>query len=96
MGQVIPFAPKKKRDLTQQGVDPAHADEAQRLMDIASELDDVILRNLHQGDVDPRDLAGLISHRLGTLIRHLDEKERLWSVCEQVLRAQAALGPKSS
>lgn len=96
MGEVIPFAPKRKKAQDEQGVDPAHADEAQRLMEIASELDDVILRNLHQGDVDPRDLAGLISHRLGTLIRHLDEKERLWSVCEQVLRAQAALTPKSS
>lgn len=96
MGTIIPFAPKRKKDDGKQTVDPAQADEAQRLMDIASELDDVILRNLNQGDVDPRDLAGLISHRLGTLIRHLDEKERLWTVCEQVLRSQAALSPKSS
>lgn len=65
--------------------------EAKRLMAIADEIDAVIVRHLDEGIVDPRDLAGLLAHRLGTLMRHLDEKSKLWDVCEKVCKAQAAI-----
>ena len=65
--------------------------EARRLMRVADEIDAVILKHLDQGEIDPRDLAGLIAHRLGTLMRHLDQKSKLWDVCEKVLKAQAAI-----
>jgi hypothetical protein len=80
MGRVIPFPSKLERDA-----------EAKKMIQIANELDSVILRHLDVGDVDPRDMAGLIAHRLGTLMRHIDEKSKLWDVCEKVLKAQAAL-----
>ena len=38
-----------------------------------------------------RDLAGLLSHRLGTLMCHIEGKEKLWGVCEKVLKKQAAI-----
>jgi len=60
-------------------------------MRVADEIDAVILKHLDQGEIDPRDLAGLIAHRLGTLMRHLDQKSKLWDVCEKVLKAQAAI-----
>jgi hypothetical protein len=65
--------------------------EAKRLMRIADEIDAVILKHLEAGEVDPRDLAGLLAHRLGTLMRHLDQKNKLWDVCEKVLKAQAEI-----
>jgi len=79
MGKVIQL-PVKSKDA-----------EAERLMGIAHEIDAVILKHLDLGDVDPRDLAGLLAHRLGTLMRHLDQKSQLWDVCEKVLKAQAAI-----
>lgn len=83
MGRVIPFPSKTDRTLRDA--------EAKRLMQIANELDSVILRHLDTGVIDPRDMAGLIAHRLGTLMRHVEEKSKLWDVCEKVLKAQAAL-----
>ena len=80
MGQVIQFPNPSAR-----------AAEARKLMKIADEIDAVILRHLDAGDVDPRDIAGLIAHRLGTLMRHLDGKTKLWDVCEKVAKAQAAI-----
>lgn len=81
MGQIIQFP-------TRSGAQDA---EAKRLMAVSDEIDAVILKHLDAGDVDPRDLAGLIAHRLGTLMRHLDQKSKLWDVCERVLKAQAAI-----
>lgn len=83
MGQVIKFPVRE--ELT--GRDR----EAKRLMAIADEIDAVILKHLDEGAVDARDLAGLLSHRLGALMRHLDEKSVLWDVCQKVLKAQAAI-----
>ncbi len=84
MGNVIKF-PAREVELT--GRDR----EAKRLMAIADEIDAIILRHLNEGTVDPRELAGLLSHRLGTLMRHLEGKELLWDVCQKVLKTQAAI-----
>lgn len=65
--------------------------EALRLMQVSDEIDAVLLKHISAGTVDPRDLAGLMAHRLGSLMRHIDQKSKLWDVCEKVLKAQAAL-----
>lgn len=65
--------------------------EALRLMQVSDEIDAVILKHISAGTIDPRDLAGLMAHRLGTLMRHIDQKSKLWDVCEKVLKAQAAI-----
>lgn len=80
MGKVVQFPSREPQDT-----------EAIRLMRIADELDQVILKHLDLGDIDPRDLAGLVAHRLGTLMRHLDQKDKLWDACEKVLKSQAAI-----
>jgi hypothetical protein len=80
MGKIIQFP---VRDATEAS--------AKQMMRIADEIDAVIVRHLDAGEIDPRDLAGLIAHRLGTLMRHIDGKSKLWDVCEKVLKAQAAL-----
>ena len=65
--------------------------ETMRLLRIADEIDAIILRHLTEGTVEPRELAGVISHRLGTLMRHLEEKEKLIEACQQVIEKQAAV-----
>lgn len=82
MGRVIPFPGPKH---------PEHRDEATRLLEISDEIDGVIRKHLEAGDVEPRELAGLLAHRLGTLMRHVDEKSKVWDVCEKVLKQQAAI-----
>ncbi|MBQ49137.1 MAG: hypothetical protein CMP10_17295 [Zetaproteobacteria bacterium] len=80
MGKVLPFIKKETPD-------PAVA----KLVQVADEIDSIILRNLEEKEVDLVDLAGLLSHRLGTLIRHIDRKDQLWYVCERVLKRQAKI-----
>ena len=82
MGKVIKF-PSRSRER----IDGT----ASKLMAIADEIDGIILKHLDAGDVDPRDLAGLIAHRLGALMRPMDQKSKLWDVCERVVRTQAAI-----
>jgi hypothetical protein len=60
------------------------------MLKVADEIDQVILRHLGD-DMRARDMAGLLAHRLGTLMRHIDPKDRevLWLVVQKVLREQA-------
>lgn len=80
MGKVLPF----KRD-TQ--LDKA----ARKLVAMSAEIDQVILKYVSDDEVDPGEVAGLLSHRLGSLMRHIERKSELWDVCEKVLRRQANL-----
>ena len=56
-----------------------------------SEIDEVILKHLNDGRIDAKDLAGLLAHRLGTLMRSIDEKSKLWDVCQTVMKKQAKI-----
>jgi hypothetical protein len=67
------------------------ATEAMKLIRISDEIDQILLKHLDAGDVDAKDLAGLLSHRLGSLMRHMDGKEKLLPVCLRVLKRQAAV-----
>lgn len=80
MAKIIPFQPRKEK-LDQ---------ESLRMLRVADEIDQVILKNLGE-DMRPRDMAGLLAHRLGTLMRHIDPTDRdvLWHVVQKVLREQA-------
>ena len=80
MGKVLQF---KKRDQVGKA--------AEKMVEIADEIDSVILRRLSDSEVDARDLAGLLAHRLGTLMSHIEEKSELWYICEKVLKKQARL-----
>jgi len=80
--KVIPLRPTAKTKLDTSTV---------KLLRLADEIDALILRHVEAGDVDPKELAGLLSHRLGTLMKHLENKEALLDVCMDVLRRQAAV-----
>jgi hypothetical protein len=60
-----------------------------KLLKISDEIDAVILKHVQNGDVDVRDLAGLLSHRLGTMMNHIEDKEDLLPICMRVMKRQA-------
>ena len=62
-----------------------------KLVQMADEIDNVMMNYLTDPAVDPREVIGVLSHRLGALMSHLDEKEELWHVCQKVLKKQAKI-----
>jgi len=80
--KIIPLRPTAKTKLDTSTV---------KLLRLADEIDALILKHVEAGDIDPKELAGLLSHRLGTLMKHIENKEVLVDVCVDVLRRQAAV-----
>lgn len=64
--------------------------EAERLMEVADAIDAILIEHLNRGDLDAGDLAGVLAHRLGTLLKNVTHRDLLLSICERVLRKQAA------
>jgi hypothetical protein len=65
--------------------------ESMKLLKISDEIDAVILRHLAAGEVEPHEIAGLLAHRLGNLMKHIggEEKMRLWQICSRIIGRQA-------
>ena len=59
-----------------------------KLKEISDKLDEVLINAL-EDNVDTHELSGLVAHRLGNLMRNVDEKSKLWMICEKVLKKQA-------
>lgn len=81
MGDVIDFLSRLN----------APDEAAVKMVEIADEIDAVILKHLQDDGIDARDLVGLLAHRMGTLMNHLEEKTELWDVCEKVMKKQAKI-----
>lgn len=62
-----------------------------KLVKMADEIDQVLMRHLTDDDIDPRELVGVLAHRLGTLMNRLEEKDELWHVCQKVMKRQAQI-----
>jgi hypothetical protein len=90
MGKVIPF---KKKEHQAKGAAPAGSERAaaERLTLVADEIDQILVKYLNDPEIDVRDLVGVLSHRLGTLMCHVDDKTALWDICERVLKRQARM-----
>ncbi len=82
MAKVLEFKTKQK-------VDP----ESLKLLKISDEIDAVILKYLSSGDAEPHEIAGLLSHRLGNLMKHIggEDKARLWQICARIIGRQAEI-----
>jgi hypothetical protein len=67
--------------------------ESLKLLKISDEIDAVILKYLADGSTEPHEIAGLLSHRLGNLMKHIggDDKNRLWQVCSRIIGRQAEI-----
>ncbi len=82
MGKVLEFkTPEQRREET----------VTYKLGKMADEIDQVLMRHLTDDDIDPRELVGVLSHRLGTLMNRLEEKDELWHVCQKVMKRQAQI-----
>ncbi|MBC7658187.1 MAG: hypothetical protein H7249_00610 [Chitinophagaceae bacterium] len=82
MGKIIEF--KTKEVAREETV-------VNKLVQMANEIDYVMMNYLTDPDVDARELVGVLSHRLGALMSHLEEKDELWHVCQAVLKKQAKI-----
>ncbi len=79
MGNIIKFPTKQ-----------AFPPEVRQLKDLSDQIDSLVLAAIDKG-IDPNEVAGLLAHRLGTLLRGVNTKSKLWDVCEKVLKKQAIL-----
>ena len=79
MGIVIQF-PRK-----------SNVSEAMKLKEVSDALDRVILDAIEAKRMDPYEIAGLLSHRLGTLMKGFSHKGDLWELCQKVVKRQAVL-----
>ena len=79
MNQVIAF-PRERR----------FSQETRQLKDLSDQIDAIVMQAIDEG-IPIYEIAGLLSHRLGTLMRNVEEKDRLWDVCSEVLKKQASL-----
>lgn len=77
MGKIIQFP-----------VERTQRNAAIKLKSVSDQIDRVILQALHDG-ANPKEISGILSHRLGTLMKNIDEKSELWDICERVLKKQA-------
>ena len=62
-----------------------------KLKETSDRIDDLVLNAICENGVDPYEMAGILAHRLGVLIRNLDNNPALLRVCEKVLKKQAAV-----
>jgi len=81
MGKVIKFVSKREAE---------DSLSAEKLVAFSNEIDDVVIKHIDSGS-DPRELAGILAHRLGTFMGQLTDKDELWDFCERVVRRQADL-----
>ena len=85
MAKVIKFPQKKAEPQS----------DISELKILSDKIDEIIVTALMENKATLAELTGLLSHRLGTLIKNFEERDKLWAVCEQVLKQQAKIGKKS-
>lgn len=77
MGKVLKFPIKDTR--------------SQKIKEISDRIDGVLLDCLNRHELEPHELAGLVAHRLGNLIKVTEEKSKVWDLCEKLARKQATI-----
>ena len=63
---------------------------------LSDQIDELILRTMQKQDLDPQDILGVLAHRTGNLLGHMDNKKDFWYVCEKVIKEQAGIVKKQS
>ena len=59
-----------------------------KLLKLSDKFDQIILEQLESGELSVNEVAGILSHRLGSLIRLSEQKETLFSLCRSVIEKQ--------
>ena len=74
--------------------DSQYSSEIKRLKEISDQIDHIIIDALMDQSIEYKELVGLVSHRLGSLLSHSDEKKKLWKVCQQIICEQGGITKK--
>lgn len=80
MGKVINFPGKSE-----------FPSEIKQLKEISDQIDETIIGALSEETVDSKELVALIAHRFGSLLSLMEEKKKLWKICEKIIAEQAGL-----
>ena len=80
MGQIIYFP---KNDFNKE--------DALKVKNFSDAIDQVVLNAIRKKRVPPQEIAGVLSHRLGALLKSIDEKKRLWHICGEITKQQAEI-----
>ena len=80
MGKIIDFPGHRK-----------YSSEVKQLKEISDRIDGLIVGALSDQAIDPKELAALISHRFGSLLSLVSEKEKLWKICYKIICEQSGL-----
>lgn len=70
--------------------------EAIHLLHFADKLDEVIKAEMAKGVTSPREIAGIVAHRLGTMLRLIERNEPLWTVLKEIIERQANIENKGT
>ena len=63
-----------------------------KLKNASDAIDEIIVACLQDPTLDPKEVAGVLAHRLGSLIKNMDHKEKLWDIYKGVAEKQARIG----
>jgi hypothetical protein len=66
-----------------------------KLKNASDAIDDIIVGCLNDPSLDPKEIAGVLAHRLGSLIKNMDHKEKLWQIYQRVAEKQAEIGDEA-
>jgi hypothetical protein len=80
MGQLIKFPNK----------DPGK-EEVLKVKFFSDAIDRIVLNGIRKQRISPQEVAGVLSHRLGSLICNIEQKNKLWLTCSEILKQQAKL-----
>ena len=80
MGQLIKFPSKD-----------TGKEEVLKVKFFSDAIDRIVLNGIRKQRISPQEVAGVLSHRLGSLICNIDQKNKLWLACSEILKQQAKL-----
>ena len=80
MGKVLHFPKRSQKDLN-----------AQKAKKFSDSLDLIITKTLLNKDLQPIEISGILAHRLGALLKNIEQKNQHWPLCQTVIKKQARL-----
>ena len=63
---------------------------------LSDQIDELILRSMQKQDLDPQEILGVLAHRTGNLLGHMENKKDFWSVCKKIIKDQAKIITKNN
>lgn len=99
MSHIIKFDPSKRKQNNQKKSSQTHKSNEKKpperdtvkLWQMAEQIDDIIKDAVLQQNLNPREVAAVLAHRLGNLIQTTESPHELLEFCEQLIEK---LNPK--